>query len=571
MPEMRADYLTMLSFGLEYLVQHGGSAAGLRGCKYLVLAKAVTVGRLRKECSRGVKETRGRIRLVLAGHLEQLVVELFADAEAFEVEAEAEAAAALAAADATAAEAQTDAAQHGRRVRAEAIAAAASLGRTCAPPGHAATMEGAGSSAEAAGRPVAATEAELAPGCSVRLRDLACVELLPLPVGVLESGGVEPVASWELNGLEGTLVRWVAERGRWAVRVNGVAGLVAARAVNLSMIRAAPLLQPAPEQEAVELGNTLDVEKKLATVLRYCAAGYLSKGYAQFGASPLADPRLAAVRARLRALHPQPGDASAGALPPTPTVPTAAELCDKPGVQAHVSTFASFCEVFSKPPQERGVSVDEVSYEDLQQLYHSGERAKRTLYNLVCLINAGQLDPAVADVLGESLLVGLRKPDGGTRPIGIGAALRRLAGRVLMADEGEEMGKVFTTTRVPAELLEKAGFARDHPCNTPMQLGVNVVGGAEIAVGIVRAGLQLKPSWAVFSEDKVNGFNAVSRRAIYAGLWRWFPWLIPAFRQWYSRQGRLYTCLPGRRGRGVLLVGGVHPVGLTQDFFLPPL
>ena len=42
------------------------------------------------------------------------------------------------------------------------------------------------------------------------------------------------------------------------MRVNGVAGLVAARAVNLSMIRAAPLLQPAPEQEAVELGNTLD-------------------------------------------------------------------------------------------------------------------------------------------------------------------------------------------------------------------------------------------------------------------------------------------------------------------------
>eukprot|EP00964_Phaeocystis_antarctica_P019385 scaffold10711_cov63-Phaeocystis_antarctica.AAC.1 len=119
---MRADYLTMLSFRLEYLVQHGCSAAGLRGCKFIVLAKAVTVGRLRKECSRGVKETRGRIRLVLAGHLEQLVGELFTDADAFEVEAQAEAAAALAAADATAAEAQTDAAQHARRVRAEAVA-----------------------------------------------------------------------------------------------------------------------------------------------------------------------------------------------------------------------------------------------------------------------------------------------------------------------------------------------------------------------------------------------------------------------------------------------------------------
>ena len=107
-----------------------------------------------------------------------------------------------------------------------------------------------------------------------------------------EPGGVEPVASWELNGLEGTLVRWVPARERWAVRVDGVAGLVAVRAANLRMLRAAPLLQPAPEQEAVELGSTLDVEKKLATVLRYCAAGYLSKGYAQFGASPLRHSRL---------------------------------------------------------------------------------------------------------------------------------------------------------------------------------------------------------------------------------------------------------------------------------------
>ena len=56
----------------------------------------------------------------------------------------------------------------------------------------------------------------------------------------------------------------------------------------------------------------------------------------------------------MRAL--QPDDAADGALPPTPTVPTAAELSDKPGVQAHVSTFKSFCEVFSKPPQERAVA-----------------------------------------------------------------------------------------------------------------------------------------------------------------------------------------------------------------------
>ena len=85
-------------------------------------------------------------------------------------------------------------------------------------------------------------------------------------------------------------------------------------------------------------------------------------------------------------------------------------------------------------------------------------------------------------------------------------------------------------------------------CNVPLQLGVGVKGGAEIALGIARSALQLRPSVAVFSEDKTNGFNAISRAAIYRGLVRWFPALIPCFRQFYARPGCLYTVGPeGRR------------------------
>ena len=49
------------------------------------------------------------------------------------------------------------------------------------------------------------------------------------------------------------------------------------------------------------------------------------------------------------------------------------------------------------------------------------------------------------------------------------------------------------------------------------------------------------PGHAVASDDKKIGFNTMSRRAIFAGLRRWWPELIPAVRLWYARRGRLFT------------------------------
>ena len=65
--------------------------------------------------------------------------------------------------------------------------------------------------------------------------------------------------------------------------------------------------------EAAQLGEDLDSERLLRKVLRYCAAGYLSKGYAQFRASPLADAAKAEVRAELRRLPGAPFPAADGA------------------------------------------------------------------------------------------------------------------------------------------------------------------------------------------------------------------------------------------------------------------
>ena len=58
------------------------------------------------------------------------------------------------------------------------------------------------------------------------------------------------------------------------------------------------------------------------------------------------------------------------------------------------------------------LSLDAVSYEELQQLYHAGHRYRGTLFTIVTAINAGTISDAVVEVLGDNLLVGLGKPDG---------------------------------------------------------------------------------------------------------------------------------------------------------------
>ena len=56
--------------------------------------------------------------------------------------------------------------------------------------------------------------------------------------------------------------------------------------------------------------------------------------------------------------------------------------------------------------------------------------------------------------------------------------LRRLSGRVIMVQMGEDMGKAFTTSAPTAAMLQAAGHAPDRRCNTPLQLGCGVKGGA---------------------------------------------------------------------------------------------
>ena len=355
LPEMRAEHQATLHFGFEYIAQHMGSAAELRGWKFNVLAKAVTTGRLRGEAARSLKEVRGRIRFVNEGHLQRLVEELFDDAKRLGDEAEALEAAQVAAATAEDEQAASPAGRQRARVGKEAAAAmAAGLERGGDAPG--------------------ATSFEV--GDMVRFVGVEQEEELGHGVGWWRPDGeIEPMVGTELNGEVGELTGWHEEDQRWVVQVNGVDGLIRVRDVRLQLVRARATSGNGARRraaaQAAHASEACDVEKKLTNVLRLCAAGYLSKGYAQFGTSPLSDPSSEVVRRKLRSLHPQPGEISAdGSRVRTPPVPTADEFPNKQDdngrvVGAHVTTMDSFVDVFSKPPQERGLSLDAVSYEEL--------------------------------------------------------------------------------------------------------------------------------------------------------------------------------------------------------------
>jgi hypothetical protein len=232
----------------------------------------------------------------------------------------------------------------------------------------------------------------------------------------------------------------------------------------------------------------------------------------------------------------------------------------------------AFRTVFAAPPKQRGLSLDGVSYEELQQLYHSGPYARAVLFAVVKKLNAGAFHPDAADLLGDSALVALYKPDGRVRPIGMGTALRRLAGRVMMAVISSDVATVLTTSEVTPEQLLAAGYAADTPCLTPLQLGCGFNGGAEVLFLCTRLALE-KKEWAVVSDDKKNGFNAISRESIVAALRRWFPELLPHFRFFYGRQGGLFVSADGGRLAACDKFGNVFTSaeGCTQGDPLGPL
>ena len=117
---------------------------------------------------------------------------------------------------------------------------------------------------------------------------------------------------------------------------------------------------------------------------------------------------------------------------------------------------------------------------------------------------ANDLVPAaVARRLNSGVLIGLKKPDGGTRPITLGECFVKIASRIAIEASTDALRKTFRET----------------------QFGVNVSGGAEKIVHATRAFVRAAGAQScVVTVDFANAFNSPSRQCMWERV-RTFPYL----------------------------------------------
>lgn len=163
-----------------------------------------------------------------------------------------------------------------------------------------------------------------------------------------------------------------------------------------------------------------------------------------------------------------------------------------------------------------GAGPSGFSMQTLHELFDcSGDESRTAILPLATLISAianGVFDtPLLRPLVTTALLVPLRKPDGGIRPIGITEAFTRLAGSLLVA----------------AYRSELRGLQTDR------DVGHGVAGGPEVVAHAVQAWTSAHPDHVVAKIDFRNAFNELRRfksRELIARI----PGLVPYYNTLYA-------------------------------------
>jgi hypothetical protein len=135
------------------------------------------------------------------------------------------------------------------------------------------------------------------------------------------------------------------------------------------------------------------------------------------------------------------------------------------------------------------------------------------LFAITRLFNLMLSNRVRRDYWVPSRAVLLPKGDTAWRPLGIGECWYRLLGKTVMLAKGREVGRALL----------------------PLQLGVGMKGGSEIAGRLAQVMLDADPTTAVINLDISNAFNTIPRKLMWKGvcetcpeLCRWFQWAYGA-------------------------------------------
>lgn len=239
--------------------------------------------------------------------------------------------------------------------------------------------------------------------------------------------------------------------------------------------------------------------KLAARVHRNLQLGSISRAAKCLEALPLQDPTDEAIEV-LRALHPS-------APPPPALEPTAAPV----GVVDDV-----LLKVLKALPKGSAPGRSGWTYEHIRAAAEHDVSARAVTLQLINALVSGRLPHL--PVLLDGRLIGLEKPNGGTRPIAIGEVWLRLASLCAMAS------------------IPGVGAAL-----APLQLGVGVRGGSQCIGHAIRAGIEADPDCVTVQLDWTNAFNTVPRDVLLAAIAKRQPSLLP-FASWsYGQASRLYV------------------------------
>ena len=216
---------------------------------------------------------------------------------------------------------------------------------------------------------------------------------------------------------------------------------------------------------------------------------------------------------KLARKHPSPHPDTA--LPDPPQNNTPSFIVTKEDVRKRIRSFRS----------GSSAGADGLSPQHLKDI--SGESF--VLGNKVCetlatfynqIVFRGLIPDEVLEVYYGANLFGLSKPDGDVRPIAIGYTLRRLGGKLAMANMGEICQKVLR----------------------PRQVGVGVRRGAEAAVHAMRRIICDDDSedLVALKVDMENAFNSVRRDKILQKVSQVAPALYPMTWQAYAKPTKLF-------------------------------
>jgi hypothetical protein len=274
--------------------------------------------------------------------------------------------------------------------------------------------------------------------------------------------------------------------------------------------REAWLASGAAPGQPVELDEEARLRRQAKKCCSLVAAGELSRGLKAL----LSDDSLAAITPlvveKLRLLHPAQLEALDVEALSTYQPPAAARIA---------VTTEAVVEALRSAPRKSSAGCSGLTYDHLRDAVLDDETLAAQLTTLVQRLGDGSLPPAAAELLADSRLIPLEKPDGGIRPIAIGDVLRRLSARILLRHCRDAIDEHFA----------------------PHQVGVGLRCGAEAVVRSAVAFSEANRGHARIQLDFKNAFNRMCRRRMFDSL-KAHPvlcGLIPFVRVFYAGQPHL--------------------------------